>query len=193
MRVSLEGPPLTHCCLSRGQKGWLPGVSVSGQMRPVPRSVAAQCREGPKPVKDAPDSCAMAVTPHPSPSIPATTLTASGATGSPCPRRTWKQTPPLWGCCPMPLLPSGSGVKSPGHRSPLGGRATTPRLRKSPACLVTSVSAAFGEGDGKVAPLKVGFRGEEGSQEDGRKAFLAEAKAGRQGFHRAFQEARPQC
>ena len=71
MRVSLEGPPLTHCCLSRGQKGWLPGVSVSGQMRPVPRSVAAQCREGPKPVKDAPYSCAMAVTPpsitvHPS-------------------------------------------------------------------------------------------------------------------------------
>ena len=105
----------------------------------------------------------------------------------------WKQTPPLWGCCPMPLPPSGSGVKSPGHRSPLGGRATTPRLRKSPACPVTSVSAAFGEGDGKVAPLKVGFRGEEGSQEDGRKAFLAEAKAGRQGFHRAFQEARPQC
>ena len=42
-----------------------------------------------------------------------------------------------------------------------------------------------------MAPLKLGFRGEEGSQEDGRKAFLAEAKAERQGFHGAFQEAHP--
>ena len=82
-----------------------------------------------------------------------------------------------------------SSLRGTGHR---WEEEPPPQSQEEP-CLPghLCVSAVFGEGDGKVAPRKLGFRGEEGSQEDGRKAFLAEAKAERQGFHGAFQEVHP--
>lgn len=92
----------------------------------------------------------------------------------------------------MPSLQGKSGCRI-GLRSLSGGRAATPVSgRAPPARSPLCLWRVFGEGDGKGAPLKLGLRGEEGSREEGRKAFLAEAKTRRQGFHGGFQEARPQ-
>lgn len=165
--MSLEGPPLTHCCLSRGQKGWLPGVSISGQMRPVPRSVAAQCREGPKPVKDAPYSCAMAVTP---PSI-----TVHPSHHPHCLRGHWQPVPrgcgsrphPCGAAARCPCHPAGlvSSLRGTGHRweeeppPPGSGRALPAR---SPLSL-----QHLGRGMGRWLHLKWGSGGKRGPRKTG--------------------------